>query len=175
MLTQKICSSWLQSPVYAHTYMKLSVCYSDTFKFHISDTDCQVVSLPRLSSKAHPQKQLQSTFSYEKQECILLFSREEDFSHRSCLTKLVSVASCDRIKPEIPLTPFKPLKNLLNMDNRAAPTGSRLQLRQALCLSLEIRTLELFSWKKHTHKPTTTTTTTPNPHTSQKKKSCLLP
>lgn len=175
MLTQKICSSWLQSRVYAHTYMKLSVCYSDTFKFHISDTDCQVVSLPCLSSKAHPQKQLQSTFSYEKQECILLFSREENFSHRSCLTKLVSVASCDRIKPEIPLTPFKPLKNLLNMDNGAAPTGSRLQLRQALCLSLEIRTLELFSWKKHTHK-------SPPPHHHHpesphipKKKSCLLP
>lgn len=124
-----------------------------------NSTDCQVVSLPRLSSKAQPQKQLQSTSSYEKQECILLFSREENFSHRSCLKKLVSVASCDRIKPEIPLTPFKPLKNLLNMDNIAAPTGSRLQLRQARCLSLEIRTLELFSWKKPP--PPSRTTTRP--------------
>lgn len=88
----------------------------------------------------------------------------------------MSVASCDRIKPEIPLTPFKALKNLLSIDDIAAPASSRRHFRQAFCLSVEIRTLELFSWRKrtHTHIHTFTQVLPPPPLTSMQPQKEML-
>lgn len=162
-----ICSSWLQSPRY--TYKRIRT--YKFFKLHISE--CQVVSTSH---------KLQSTSIKEASKHIFIWvfeggghsfiALQRIFSHRSCLKKLMSVASCDRIKPEIPLTPFKARKNLLSINDIAAPTGSRHHFGQALCLSVEIRTLELFSWKKHTHPPSHPTT--PNLNATPKRDACRL-